>query len=108
MRNAVLANTSSGVETVSALDHDALDNLGRWLCQEKDYHDKHDAFHRNGHIGCEDEAFRQFEEEQKDNGGYCNVCRDFAGELLSQFDLQVKPVTHEQRIERGNRELGAF
>ena len=29
-------------------------------------------------------------EERIANGHYCNACRDFAGKLLSEFDLRVK------------------
>ena len=41
MLNPILAHTSSGVETVSQLDKDALDKLATWLCEENAYHDKH-------------------------------------------------------------------
>ena len=90
MRNPVLARTSGGVETVSVLDKVALDNVARWLCQEDSYHDKYDAFNSNGHIGCQDADFETFKHEQQHNGGYCNICLNYAGELLSVFNLQAE------------------
>ena len=40
MLNPILAHTSSGVETVSQLDKDALDKLAKWLCRRERYHDE--------------------------------------------------------------------
>jgi hypothetical protein len=91
MRNPALAHTSFGVETVSILDREALENLARWLCQENEYHDRLESYGREKSKKERDSGYDLFEAEQNLNGGYCNKCRNFAGELLSEFDLKVKP-----------------
>ena len=48
---------------------------------------------------------RYFEKQQQRNGGYCNTCKDFAGELLANFDLTEGK---EARIRRMDREFGKF
>lgn len=102
MLNPVLAHTSSGVETVSQLDKDALDKLAKWLCEENSYHD----FALKLTAGyTADQVEQQFDRQQKTNGGYCDRCKDFAGELLANFDLVEGK---EARITRGNREFGKF
>jgi hypothetical protein len=103
MANTVLAHTSFGVETVAQLDNDALDKLGTWLCEEKSYcAGRYENYARK--FGDE-AADRVWTNEKKRNGGYCDPCKNFAGELLAKFDLVEG---REARIERGNRELGEF
>lgn len=82
----MLAFTSSGVEMVSLIMSRDLDQLGRWLCDDKEFHEFADR-HK-----CADECdcMERFEREQKRNGGYCDHCRDFAGELLSVFNITVR------------------
>ena len=90
MRNEMLASTSSGVETVSVLDKQALDKLATWLCNEESYHDdKRPRSSRMDQMEW-DRCEERFESERKNNGGYCDPCMDFAGKLLSEFDLRVK------------------
>ena len=79
MRNEAIAATSSGVETVSVLDRDALDRLAEWLCGDGNYC-----------VKLEPQVNDRWVEERIANGHYCNACRDFAGKLLSEFDLRVK------------------
>ncbi len=104
MLNPILAHTSSGVETVSQLDKDALDNLAKWLCQENGYHD---VKRPRDKLTTEewDRSCEVFEKQQQRNGGYCNTCKDFAGELLANFDLTEGK---EARIRRMDREFGKF
>ena len=104
MLNPILAHTSSGVETVSQLDKDALDKLARWLCEENAYHDTHyySRQQREHNVEADD---RRYDAEYKANGGYCDRCKDFAGELLANFDLTEG---REARIKRMTRELGEF
>jgi hypothetical protein len=88
MPTLAIANTSSGVERVSVLDKDALDSLACWLCSDKEYHypvEKLQTRSVNDH---------EFERQVKHNGGYCNICRDCAGEILSHFDLVKKEADH--------------
>ena len=79
-----LAYTSSGVEDVTVIDQEKLNQLARWLCQEKEYHYPLEKM-RTRQV-----ADHEFERQQKENGGYCQICKDFAGELLSHFDLSAK------------------
>ncbi len=103
MLNPILAHTSSGVETVSQLDKDALDKLAKWLCRENAYHD--DKHPHGLSADAWDRSCEVFEKQQQRNGGYCNTCRDFAGELLANFDLTEGK---EARIKRMDREFGKF
>ena len=68
MLNPILAHTSSGVETVSQLDKDALDNLAKWLCQENGYHD---VKRPRDKLTTEewDRSCEVFEKQQQRNGG---------------------------------------
>ncbi len=79
-----LAYTSSGVESVTLIDQEKLDHLARWLCQENEYHY---VVEKSRCCAATDQAF---ESQQQQNGGYCHICKDFAGELLSHFDLSTK------------------
>ncbi len=79
-----LAYTSSGVEDVTVIDEAKLDDLARWLCQDKDYH-YYIEKSRTRVL-----ADNEFDRQLRKNGGYCNVCKDFAGEILSRFDLSTK------------------
>ena len=86
MRNEAIAATHFGVDTVSLLSKSALDGLARWLCVTEMYHDDR---HRRGQMTQDqwDKSETIFEEQCERNEGYCDACRDFAGRLLSQFDL---------------------
>lgn len=79
-----LVLTSSGIEECPLIDPGQLDALAKWLCDQQCYHDKQDAWMRRKLSDAEQAAF---EREIEHNGGYCNGCRDFAGEILSHFDL---------------------
>ena len=79
MRNEAIAATSSGVETVSVLDQKALADLATWLCGDGNYC-----------VKLEPQVNDRWVEERIANGHYCNACRDFAGKLLSEFDLREK------------------
>ena len=80
-----LAYTSSGVEPVALIDQDALDSLATWLCADRCFHDAVDR-HK-----CEENCFLcNRHERQVKKQGYCDLCRNFAGELLSHFDLVKK------------------
>ena len=79
MRNEAIAATSSGVETVSVLDKEALEDLAAWLCGDGGYCSNLDP-----------QVNDRWVEERIENGNYCNACRDFAGKLLSDFDLRAK------------------
>ena len=72
------------VESVALIDQDALDSLATWLCQTNEYHDVIERSRTLKISDCE------FERQVKANG-YCNHCRDFAGELLSHFDIVKNP-----------------
>lgn len=82
-----LANTSNGVEMVAVLDEAAHHAIAMWLCDIDDYHDKCDAFHGRKRSPKSDQAF---ESQRFDNGGYCNDCRDHAGNILENFQLVPK------------------
>lgn len=69
--------TDDGVRTGTILDPEMVAELARWLCQEREAHD--------GHVGYLGDT--AWEAQVKENGGYCNYCRDFAGELLVNFSL---------------------
>ncbi len=86
MAEIVLAYTSSGVESVAVIDQDGLDALATWLCREKDFH-----FEASQHkcTGADCYSCKAFD-KQVEKQSYCNRCRDFAGELLSHFDLVRK------------------
>jgi hypothetical protein len=99
----VLAYTNTGVETVSVLDRPSLDNLARWLCQEDSYHDRHDAFYASKNANDSD-TFAVFEREKRNNGGYCDSCRDYAGKILASFDIRCIPESEAA----ANVRLGAF
>ena len=86
MARMALAYTSGGVESVALIDQDALDSLAEWLCQDKQIHDALEA-HRTSKV--QDFVFDKQVKEQ----GYCNVCKDFAGEILAHFDLVQKRET---------------
>lgn len=76
----VLVYTSDGVTNGTILHRAELDELGVWLCD----HDEYCAhFPYTGTAG-ED---AQIERERRNNGGYCNRCRDYAGKLLSVFSM---------------------
>ena len=75
----VLVSTDYGVVRGKPLDESQLGNLAKWLCQEKYIHDNYLP-----HLKISDSAW---EKQVAKNGGYCDKCRDFAGEILSNFDL---------------------
>lgn len=97
MANMALAYTSSGVEAVALIDQEALDSLGTWLCYEKEYHYpiEQQRQHNNPNLWRPSAkvADAEFESQKKENGGYCDICKDFAGEILSHFELVRKPVS---------------
>lgn len=91
MANMALAYTSSGVESVALIDQDALDSLSTWLCSEKEYHYPIEKMRESKDNGIPRKiGDTEFDRQQKTNGGYCNLCKDFAGEILSHFELVRK------------------
>lgn len=86
MRNEIIASTSYGVEKVSMLDRKSLDDLAQWLCKEAGFcEEKYQKWKQKFSSA---DAQQKWEQEQNANGGYCDTCRDFAGLLLSQFNLR--------------------
>ena len=88
---SVLVLTDNGVEEATIISRDQLDLLARWLCQKNEYCD-HQPSHFDDKRTKEqlDRAYDRAEEERKANGGYCNACRDFAGEILAKFDVKER------------------
>jgi hypothetical protein len=78
----VFVSTDYGVISAKPLDKSHLGSLAKWLCQEKSIHDNYLS-----HLKISDRAWEQQVEK---NGGYCDKCRDFAGEILSNFDLHTE------------------
>ena len=85
-----LAYTSSGVEDVTVIDQEKLNDLARWLCQEKEYHYPIEKMREAGRTPNTRAEDARFDREVKENGGYCHICKDFAGEILSHFDIAPK------------------
>ena len=76
---AILVYTDgAGVQLGTVIDRTSLDTVGRWLCQVDEY------CSHFPYTGSAAEDAR-IEREQKENGGYCDRCREFAGKLLAQF-----------------------
>ena len=73
-----LVLTDSGVADCPVIDQEQLDALAKWLCDQNSYHDRLAEW-----ATASDEAFERQCKEQ----GYCNACRDFAGEILARFTL---------------------
>ena len=67
-----------------------LDALAIWLCDEHMYHE----YSMTAPKTLTESDHKQFEDEQKRNGGYCNRCKNFAGELLSLF--HVTPLADDE------------
>ena len=99
MRNEALAATAFGVQTVSVLDKDAVRDLALFLCREAESHVDSPTHKCSPDCDCD----KRFERECKRNGGYCDPCRDFAGKLLSRFDMRVNDSIAQQ-----GEELGPF
>lgn len=91
MANMVLAYTSSGVESVALLTEQNLDSLATWLCSDNEYHYYKEA---NSSFRVADHEF----DKQVKAQGYCNLCKDFAGEILAHFDLVRKPVSADGKM----------
>ena len=91
MTRTRLAFTSSGVETVALIAQEELDALATWLCEDKEYHYPIEKMRESkDNIIPRKISDVEFERQKKANGGYCNLCRDFAGEMLSKFELVMK------------------
>lgn len=86
MAKMALAYTSGGVESVALIDEDALISLAIWLCNDNEYHHEKEKCHT---MQTSDKEF----DSQMKKQGYCNTCRDFAGEILSHFNLVKESVT---------------
>ena len=76
-----LVLTDDGVAECPEINRDQLDALAQWLCEHNNYHDRLQGW-AAGQVADE-----EFERQHRDNGGYCNLCRDFAGKILAQFTL---------------------
>ena len=72
-----LVLTDSGVADCPVIDPEQLDALARWLCAERAYHDR---------VANSDTSEIEFEIQVEEHG-HCDICRDFAGEILARFNL---------------------
>lgn len=74
----VTVSTHFGVQQLVALDPEQIAALGHWLCEVNAYHDKLRSTISDA----------EWERQTRANGGCCDECRDFAGQILSSFDLR--------------------
>jgi hypothetical protein len=65
------------------LSSSQLNRLAVWLHEVDEY------CAQFPYTGSESED-RRIEAEIKQNGGYCDRCRDFAGKLLSEFSITAR------------------
>jgi hypothetical protein len=84
MNNVLVFTSQLTVERAPVLDPIALTDLGTWLCQSASYHDS-DMYWKDT-----EEHQRLFEQQRKDNHGFCDYCRDHAGALLVTFEVRKR------------------
>lgn len=72
-----LVLTDSGVAECPMIDREQLDALAGWLCAEHAYHDR---------VANSDMSEIEFDTQVEEHG-HCDICRDFAGEILARFTL---------------------
>lgn len=70
------------VKEGTQVDQRQLDALALWLCRKDEYCI---SLWHNAKTTTASE--RRFESECKENGGYCDECRNHAGRILAKFAL---------------------
>lgn len=87
----ILVWTDNGVEDATQIDPEQLETLARWLCSEKEAHNdgSWERLSDEGKKRAED----AFDEEQS-KWGYCRHCRDFAGHMLTKFNVIEREASH--------------
>lgn len=73
------------VKEGTQVDQQQLDALALWLCREDEYCN---ALWHNARTTTASED--RFESERKENGGYCDECRNHAGRILAKFNVTEK------------------
>ena len=73
----LVLTTDGRVEDALPIDRKKLDLLAGFLCGQADYHDAAEAH------STRRTTDREFDRQRERNGGYCDLCRDFAGRILA-------------------------
>jgi hypothetical protein len=73
----IVFTPNDGVMYASPLDKSHLNHLARWLCKEKSCSD---IYIPHLHI-----SKHSLEQQIEKNSGYCDACRDLAGEISWSF-----------------------